>query len=102
MSQKMKEPPKRANHKGKIKFLNPSKPPPVMRSIINLFIINGQSKPNWSIPSRVILISDEIRFYSSEGKMTLNLMWTFLKCTKIQLCSKLANLSTCEILSYRF
>jgi hypothetical protein len=58
----MTEPPKRANHKGNIKFLNPRKPPPVMGSNINLFIINGQSKPNWSIPSRVILISDEIRF----------------------------------------
>jgi hypothetical protein len=56
MSKKMKEPPKRTNHKGNIKFPNPRKPPPVVRSIIHLFIINSQSKPNWRIPSRVILI----------------------------------------------
>jgi hypothetical protein len=74
MSKKMKEPPNRTNHKGNIKFLNPRKPPPVVRSIINLLIINSQLKPNWGILSRVILISDEIRFYSSEGKMTLNLL----------------------------
>jgi hypothetical protein len=43
-SKKMKEPPKRANHKGNVKFPNPRKPPPVMRSIINLFIIQWPIK----------------------------------------------------------
>jgi hypothetical protein len=52
MSKKTNEPPKRANHNGDIKFLNPTSPPVVARSISNKEM-GGPSarRPNLDKPS---------------------------------------------------